>query len=92
VKELLRTLFSPILAIFESGDEPYHYSASHRTILIIVGILFSGLAGLVFWLVQGLELTYLLPVVVFGGIAFLSLVIGLLGSDRAVAKVWRSRK
>jgi hypothetical protein len=92
VKELLRTLFSPILAVFESGDEPYHYSASHRTILIIVGILFSGLAGLVFWLVQGLELTYLLPVVVFGGIAFLSLVIGLLGSDRAVAKVWRSRK
>jgi hypothetical protein len=92
VKQLLRTIFAPILNIFESGDEPYNYKPSHRIILIIVGILFSGLAGLVFWLVQGMEPTYLLPVVVFGGVAVVSLIIGLLGTDRAVAKVWNSRK
>ena len=69
VKSLLRTLFAPILNIFESGD-----------------------AGAVCWLVWGMEPTYLLPVVVFGSLAFLSLLIGLLGTDRAVAKVWNSRK
>lgn len=92
MKKLLRTIFSPILNMFESGDESYNYKPSHRTILIIVGILFSGLAGLVYGQVRGLGSTYLLPVVVFGGVAFVSLIIGLLGTDRAVAKVWNSRK
>ena len=92
MKNLFRTLFAPIFNIFESGDEPFNYKPSHRTILLVIGTLFSGLAGAVCWLVWGMEPTYLLPVVVFGSLAFLSLLIGLLGTDRAVAKVWNSRK
>lgn len=92
MKRLLRTLFSPILNIFESGDAPYSYKPSHRTILVVIGVLFSGLATLLLWLVQGMEPTYLLPVFVFGGVGFLSLLIGLMGNERAVAKIWNSRK
>lgn len=92
MKKILRTIFAPILKIFESGEGSYNYKPSHRTILIVIGVLFSGLAGVVFWLVQGMDLTYLFPVAVFGGVAFVSLIVGLLGTDRAVATVWNSRK
>ncbi|MEN8169810.1 MAG: hypothetical protein ABFS08_06270 [Pseudomonadota bacterium] len=90
--KIFRTLFSPILNIFESGDEPFNYRPSYRTILVVIAILFSALSGLVLWLVLGMELTYLLPVFVFGGVGFLGLLIGLIGTDRAVAKIWNSHK
>ena len=91
MKLLLRALFAPLLNIFESGDEPFNYKPSHRTILLVIGVLFSGLAALVFWLVREMEVTYLLPVVVFGGVGFLSLLIGLIGNDHAVSKIWSAR-
>jgi hypothetical protein len=91
VKQQCRRLFSPILNKFESGSESYLYKASHRTILIVMGCLFCGLATAVFVLGRGEELTYLLPVLVFGGAGLLSVLIGWLGNDRAVAKIWGSR-
>jgi len=91
VKQKLRKLFSPILNIFESGTDPFIYKPSHRTILVIMGFLFSGLAVLVFFLAQGKDPGYLFPVVIFGGAGFLSLLIGFLGTDRAVSKIWGSR-
>lgn len=91
MKNLLRRLFSPILNLFESGSAPYAYKASHRTILLIMGGLFCGLAALVLYFARGADLGYFLPVVIFGGVGLLSLLIGFLGSDRAVAKVWGSR-
>ena len=87
----LRTLFSPILNIFESGTEPFAYKPSHRIILIAMGAIFSGLATLVFFVAQGEDLGYLLPVLVFGGIGLISLLVGLIGSNRAVAKIWGYR-
>jgi len=92
VKQTLRSIFSPILNIFESGTESFAYKPSHRTILIIMGSLFTGLATLVFILALGEDLGYLLPVLVFGGIGLLSLLIGLIGTNRAVAKIWGSGK
>lgn len=92
MKSLFRTLFAPLLNVFEKGDAPYNYKPSFRVILIILGILFCGLAGGVFYLVQELDPSYLLPVFVFGGAGLLSLMVGLLGNDRAVAKIWNSRK
>lgn len=56
-----------------------------------MGCLFSGLATLVFWFAQGEDPGYLLPVFIFGGGGLLSLLIGLVGNDRAVAKIWGSR-
>jgi len=91
VKKKLRTLFSPILSIFESGSDPFVYKSSHRTILIFMGCLFSGLATLVFFFAQGEDAGYLLPVLIFGGGGIMCLLIGLIGSNRAVAKIWGSR-
>ncbi len=91
MKNQLRTLFSPLLNIFESGTEAFVYKSSHRKILVILGCLFCGLATAVFLLAQGEDPGYFLPVLIFGGAGLLSLLIGLLGTDRAVAKIWGSR-
>jgi len=56
-----------------------------------MGCLFCGLAAAVFFLAQGEDPGYFLPVLIFGGTGLLSLLIGLLGTDRAVAKIWGSR-
>jgi len=91
VKNQLRMLFSPLLNIFESGTEAFVYKSSHRKVLVILGCLFCGLATVVFLLAQGEDPGYFLPVLIFGGAGLLSLLIGLLGTDRAVAKIWGSR-
>ncbi len=90
MKSVFRNLFSPILNVFESGQETYLYQKSHRVILIVMGVLFSGLGGLVFVLSRGEDIGYFIPVLVFGGAGLLSLLIGVIGNDRAVAKIWGS--
>ncbi len=92
MKQPLRLLFSPLLRWFESGNEPYDYKPSNRAILVILGSLFVGLATLVSAFSIGEDLSYLFPVFVFGGIGALSLVIGFLGTDRAVATIWGSKR
>lgn len=91
MKKTLRTIFSPLLNVFESGEEAFSYKASHRKILIFMGCLFSGLATAVFIFSPAGDPGYYIPVVVFGGGGFISLLVGLIGSDRAVAKIWGSR-
>jgi hypothetical protein len=91
MKNLLRKVFQPLLRPLESGDEPFSYERSHRIILLVVGTLFIGLGGLVLVIMPEGDLGYLLPVVVFGGAGLLALIIGTLGSERAVAKIWGSR-
>lgn len=91
MKLLLRKLFSPLLKIFESGHEPFAYKRSHRIILIIVGCLFSGLSAVIIYLAQGQDPTYYLPAIIFGGAGLTSLIIGSLGTERAVAQIWGSR-
>ncbi len=92
MKQILRKIFAPVLNIFESGNEPYAIKPLSRKILIVISILFSGLAGVVFYLIpEKADTGYFLPVVIFGGIALLGFIIGFLGSDRAVAKIWGNR-
>ncbi len=91
MKTILRKIFSPILSIFESGEEPYAYKPSHRTILMVLGSLFSGLASAVFFLARGQDDGYFIPVIVFGSVGIISLLIGFIGTDRAVAKIWGSK-
>jgi hypothetical protein len=91
MKKVLRTIFSPILRIFESGNESFTYKPSHRKILVFMGCLFSGLAVAVFVFLPADDPGYLIPVLVFGIGGIISLLIGLLGTDRAVAKIWSSR-
>ena len=85
-------MFSPILNIFEKGNEPFEIKPSSRKILIVLSLLFTFLASVVFYLKPSdADNTYYLPIVIFGGIAFIGLIVGLLGTDRAVAKIWGSR-
>ncbi len=93
LKTSLRTVFSPLLNRLESGNDAYEYKSSHRKILIALGVLLSSLAGFVLWLALRAEDTgYYLPVVLFGTIGFMCLLVGFLGSDRAVAKLWNSTR
>ncbi len=91
MKDLLRRLFSPVLAPLERGSSPFEYKPSHRLILIVMSLMFLGLAAIVVWLTPSGEYGYLLPVIVFGGAGCLGLVIGALGNDRAVARIWGTR-
>lgn len=92
MKDTLRALFSPILSRFEAGEEPYNYQPSHRTILKAVGALFL-LLSLV--CLHGARVTAQpgawLPFVIFFAAALVCGVVGLLGNDRAVAKIWGNR-
>lgn len=91
MKQLIRIILSPVLNLLESGAEPFVYKSSHRKILIFMGGLFTGLAVAVLWLAQGQETGYLLPVVIFGVGGVLGVLIGIVGNDRAIAKLWGSR-
>lgn len=92
MKNLLRKLFSPILKPFESGTAPYSYKPANRAILIILGSLFTGLAFAVSIFAPDDDMSFLFPVIVFGGGGVLSLIIGFLGTDRAVSKIWGQKK
>ena len=92
MKELLRTLFSPILNVFESGDEEYLYKPMNRKILLIISVIFSCLASLVCYLIPAeADPGYYIPVIVFGCLGLVGLVVGALGNDRAVAKIWNNK-
>ncbi len=93
MKSILIKLFWPILGRFEKGHKPYSYKASSRNILLIVGVLFGGLSGgSLFFSIQRGEYSAFLPIVVFFGVALVCLVVGGLGSDRAVATLWGNAK
>ncbi len=77
------------MKILESGDGDFIYKPSHRTILIAVSVMFLFLACLPLMLMQ--DPGYFVPVVVFGLAGLVGLVVGFLGNDRAVAKIWGSR-
>ncbi len=93
MKSILIKLFWPVLGPFEKGDGPYSYKASSRSILLIVGVLFGGLSGgSLFFSIQKGEYAAFLPIVVFFGVALVCLVVGGLGTDRAVATLWGNAK
>lgn len=94
MKASLRKLFAPILNMFEGGTEPYAHKPLNRKILLALGGLFCLLDGIIIGVSVYADLApsdYLMPVVVFGAVAFVALLVGGLGSDRAVAKIWGSR-
>lgn len=81
-----------MLRYFESGDQPYNYKPLNGKILIVVGVLFSGLGLLSIYFALGQsQIGYLIPILVFFAVAFVCLVVGLLGTDRAVANIWGNR-
>ena len=89
MKESLIKLFWPILRFFETGEEATNYKESHRVILIVIGVLFIVLSmGSVAAAYASGEVAALVPIVVFFSVGTVAVIVGLLGSDSAVAKIW----
>jgi hypothetical protein len=89
VKPSLRKLFLPVLDCFESGEGTYSYKQSHRTILLVVGGLFLFLSAITLVIaVITMLLEAAIPFLIFFIIGSVCLVIGGLGTDRAVARIW----
>ena len=92
MKTTLRKLFSPILNYFESGDAHYVYKPSHRKILLFMGGLsfFLTIISLIAAIVAS-QIAGFLPILVFLIGGFVCVIVGLLGNDHAVAKIWGSK-
>ena len=92
MRERFTKLFWPILKFFEKGEELANYKKSHRVALNAVGILFLllslGAAGGAY--ASG-DLGALVPMLVFFCVGTVAVVVGMLGSNRAVSKIWGTR-
>lgn len=92
MKTWFRQVLWFVLQPFERGDKPYTYKPMNRQILIVVGILFGVLTAVsIYFATLAAGLGYLIPVAVFSVVSLVCLIVGLLGSDRAVAKIWGNR-
>ena len=92
MKQVLIRTFWFILKHFEHGERNYVYKPMNRIILLVVGILFCALAitTLIFsFSTSGYG--FLIPLIVFSMVGCVCLVVALLGSDQAVAKIWGNR-
>ncbi|WP_243711893.1 MULTISPECIES: hypothetical protein [Marinomonas] len=92
MKESLRKGFSFVLAPFEKGEEEYVYKPSHRKILIVIGLLFCALSIASLSLsVKFSEVGGVIPIVVFLAVGLVCDIVGFLGTERAVATIWKSK-
>jgi hypothetical protein len=92
MKAVLRKICSPVLNIFESGNEEFIYRPSHRKILIAVGVLFFILAGAAISISVSVEqYAGLMPGSVFLIAGLVCEIVAFLGTDKAVAKMWKSK-
>lgn len=90
MRAVLKKLFWPILKHFETDEVPANYKKSHRVALIILGALFLLLASAVAAFSSG-DLGSLIPVVVFGSLGSVAFLIGTLGSNGAVSRIWGTK-
>jgi hypothetical protein len=92
MKDQLRRLFGFLLNPLEKGTADYQYKPLNRTVLLVMSLVFLGLSLAVAWVAisQG-AWSHLVAALIFGGVSILGLVVGLLGSDRAVAKLWGNK-
>ncbi len=92
MKKLLKKLFSPILNVFEKNNDEFIYRPLNRKIVLFVSIVFALLAfASPVFMPQLIEMGFWFVMVVFGSLSFVGLVVGLLGSDKAVAKLLGSK-
>ena len=92
MKRILRKLFWPILRHFEKEGPAGKYKKSHRIILHIVGGLFLFLSlGSSYAVISTGILEALVPVVVFFCVGAVALIVGILGSENAVSRIWGNK-
>jgi len=93
MKKVLRKVFQPILSFFETDEEPREYKESYRFVLKIVGVLFlflSAVSGFAGYSIG--QMGALIPVLVFFAVGLVAVVLGALGSNAAVSKIWGIKK
>lgn len=92
MKDRLRHLFHPILKFFENDSDDFKLTSTNRKVALFISVTFVIIAFLLPIIASTQPVTaYIFPVVVFGGIGFIGLVVGILGSDHAVAKLVGNR-
>ncbi len=92
MKSILTKIFWPILKIFETNENPANYKKSHRVALNIVGALFiflSLISSAAAYATGGAGA--LIPVVIFFCAGLVAVVVGALGSNGAVSKIWGTK-
>ena len=93
MQDNLRNAFEFILRHFKKGNGPYDYKPMHRKILLVVGALFAVLAvGTIYISASSAGYGVAIPVLIFCTVSGVCLVVGLLGYDRAVARIWGKEK
>ena len=89
MRNILTRIFWPILKFFETDEEPANYKKSHRVALNILGILFILLSFGSAWAAESSgERGSLIPAAVFFCVGFVAVIVGSLGSNGAVSKIW----
>ena len=92
MKEKLQRLFQPILKFFENDSPEYQITPTNRKVALCISITLLGLAVLIIVIAGSQPFTsYFPPVLIFGSVGFVGTVVGLLGSDHAVAKLVGNR-
>lgn len=92
MKNTLKNIFSPILNIFENNNDEFVYRSLNRKIVLFISSVFFLLAfALPVFLPQLIEMGFWFVMLVFGSLSLVGLIVGLLGSDKAVAKLLGSR-
>ena len=82
----------PLLRLFETETQPENYKASHRFALNFIGFVFLLLSFVSTLLgYSSGELGAIIPALIFFGAGLSAVIVGLLGSNGAVAKVWGSK-
>lgn len=92
MKAVLTKVFWPILAPFEKAGDASGYRPSHRKALLGMGFLFMVLVvASGYFALQAGEPGALIPIVFFFAVGLVCWVVGFLGSDAAVARIWGQR-
>jgi len=92
MKNRLQKIFSPILNIFEKNNDEFIYRPLNRKIVLFISATFFILAfGLPIYMPQLIEMGFWFVMLVFGGLSSVGLIVGIFGSDKAVAKLLGSR-
>ena len=93
MKAILTKICWPILKFFETEAAPANVKKSHRVALNAMGVLFLFLSCVSVWATSATgNLGSLIPVIVFAAVGVVAIVVGSLGSDGAVSKIWGAKK
>lgn len=93
MKERLRKLMNPLLSRFENNSDDYQLTPTNRKVALFISGTFLILAIVIPFIVWPQPITsFIFPVIVFGSLGIVGLIVGTLGTDHAVAKLVGNRR